>query len=169
MPMANTGATNATVAVSTTQNGCAAPAVTSYANWITNVGVVFAGNSGTLTYTARANTSGAVRSGNIQVGNTVFVVTESGAACSYSLNAYSASYGLLGGSGNILASGSNGGCGAPAAGASQPYISLGSLTSASNIFTQAFTVGQFNSAVKAVRKGTVTLGGQIFTVKQNSF
>src|SRR5207245_1242208 len=100
----NTGVSGATVAITATQTGCAAPVVASFANWITNVSVTFAGTTGTVTYSAAANASGAIRKGNIQIGDTVFVVSEAGASCSYTLNSYSANYNLLGGAGNVLSS-----------------------------------------------------------------
>lgn len=110
------------------------------------------------------------RIGNIQIGDKVFRVTQSGAACAYSLNSYGAAYNKLGGSGTILGSPNALGC-IPVTGTSQPTIiqlpPLGGPTL--NIFNQDYIVNPFNSVVKAIRRATITFGGQVFNVKQTSY
>ena len=39
----------------------------------------------------------------------------------------------------------------------------------SNIFTQDYTVAPFTSLTPTVRKGQITFGGLLFTVKQSSY
>ena len=93
-------------------------------------------------------------------------------ACAYSFNAYGASFGYLGGPGSLLASFSAAGC-TPVGtvGTDQPgIISLGALSGPTlGIFTQPFVVNSFSSTSRATRTATITLGGQIFTVRQTSY
>ena len=159
----------ATVAFSTVQNACTVSAL-SFANWLT-VSTTFTGNAGTVTYAAAANISGSSRSGNIQIGDKVYTVTQVGANCSFSLNSSGASYNLLGGSGAVLGSANLGSCPAPVVGTTQPTIfTLGALTGpAANIYTQNYIVNPFSSATKVTRRASITFGGQIFTIKQTSY
>ena len=168
LPIANTGIVGATVAVTTTQTGCTLNAVR-YASWLT-VNTTFSGTSGTVTYTAAANTTGGARSGNIQIGDQVYSVTEAGANCSFSLNAYGASYNFLGGSSAVLGSPNLNTCLAPTIGATLPWVTLGALSGPSNnIYSQNYLVSPFSSASKASRRSSITFGGQIFTIKQTSY
>ncbi len=168
MPIANTGVVGATVAVTTAQTGCTLNAL-SYANWIT-LNTTFSGTSGTVTYTAAANTTGGARSGNIQIGDQVYSVTEAGANCSFSLNAYGAFYNRLGGSSAVLGSPNANTCLAPTVGTTLPWVTLGALSGLpNNIYSQNYLVNPFNSASKATRRSSITFGGQIFTIKQTSY
>ncbi len=169
--LASPGITGATLAFTTAQSGCttSGAAVTSYANWIT-VANTSAGAAGQLTYTVGVNPAGTTRKGDVQVGDQLFTVTQSGAACAYSLASYGAAFGQLGGPGSVRGSPSAVGC-TPVAGTTQPSIvSLGALTGPTlNIFTQAYTVNAFNSLTNATRRATVTFGGQLYTIKQTSW
>jgi hypothetical protein len=171
--IASTGAVAETLSFSTSQQGCDVSTVTplSYASWLTSVTESGSGASGTITYTALPNPSGSTRSGSIQVGDQVFTVTESGAACAYSFNAYGALFGYLGGSGDLLASPNANDCVPTGIGTDQPgIVTLGPLTGPTlDIFTQPFVVTLFNSVNPAVRIAHITFGGGIFTVKQTSY
>ena len=165
------GISGATVSFTTSQTGCttSGAAVTSYANWIT-ASNTSSGSPGQLTYTVGVNPSGTTRKGDVQIGDPLFTITQSGAACAYSLSGYGAAFGQLGGSGSVLGSPSAEGC-TPVIGTTQPTIvSLGDLTGpVLNIFTQGYTVNAFDSLTNAIRRATITFGGQIFTIKQSSW
>jgi hypothetical protein len=166
--IAAAGASNETIGFTAATNGCAITPV-SYANWIT-ISSTLTGTAGTLTYSVAANPAGTTRTGNVQVGDKLFTVTQSGAACAFSLNIYGAAFGQAGGDASFLGSPNAQGC-IPVVGGTQPTITvLGPLVGpANNVFTQPYTVSVFTSPVNAVRRATITFGGQIFTVKQTSW
>jgi hypothetical protein len=142
----------------------------SYANWIHVVSSGLNGISGNLIYSVDPNPAGATRSGSIQVGDQLFLVSQTGADCAFSLNIYGAAFGQGGGNASFLGSPSALGC-APTTGVTLPGVTtLGTLTGPVNdIFTQPYSVSAFNSATNAIRKATITFGGQIFTIKQTSW
>ncbi|HVZ21671.1 MAG TPA: BACON domain-containing carbohydrate-binding protein, partial [Vicinamibacterales bacterium] len=156
---------------STTTSGCS-PAVQSFASWLHASSPPLVGTSGTVSWTADANPSGANRVGVIQVGTQTFVVTQLGAACAFSLNAYGAYFSAAGLTGNyFLGSPSGLGC-TPTVSVDLPSIvMLGALSGpVSDVFTQGYDVLPFVNVGPAVyRRAKITFGGQIFIVKQSSW
>jgi len=156
----------------TTPSGCAGSAV-SYASWLTASTTWNDAQSGIVTYAVAQNLSGSQRTGTIQFGPQTFTVTQSKAACAYSLNAYGVLLNRLGGGGNVLASPSPLGCSAPNWGTDQPgfVTPLGPLAGpAFNIYTLPYTVAGFTTSLTAVtRKAKITIGGQVFSIKQTSW
>ena len=62
------------------------------------------------------------------------------------------------------------GCTPPTGTTNPEMIGLGALTGpTSNLFTQEFTVQQYDSLIIGVRRGFISFGGQLFTVKQSSY
>jgi hypothetical protein len=147
------------------------PDVKSFAGWLHATATV-AGMSGSVAYTVDTNVSGLPRIGTIQVGSQVFTVTQLASACAFSLNSYGRLFDRNGGINNsLLGSPSALGC-APDVGTTQPsFILLGTLTGPlGNIFTLSYDVLPFPTPVSPwIRRGTITFGGQIFTVKQTSW
>jgi hypothetical protein len=170
LTMADGGASDSFM-FSTAASGCSAAAV-SYSSWLT-AGTTGSsdGTSGTVNFTAAPNLGGSARIGTIQFGTQTFTVTQLGAACAYSLAAYGALLGKAGGGASVQGSPSAVGCGTPASTTDPPNIvSLGTLTGpVLNIFTLPYTVGVFNSTMTAVRRMTVTFGGQVYVIKQTSW
>jgi hypothetical protein len=165
--IASGGASDA-FGVTTAASGCSPNAV-SYASWITAT-TSFSGNAGSVSYTVLQNPSALTRVGTIRVGEQNFTVTQTGGACGFSLNAYSALIGTAGDTRSFLGSPSALGC-SPAVGTDQPsFISLGPLSGpVGNIFTQPYTLPPFAPITPQVRFGNITFGGQIFLVKQVSW
>jgi hypothetical protein len=166
--VASTGA-NGSFAFSTSASACA-PVPVSYASWIT-VTSSFNGAAGTVAYSVESNPGTSNRVGTIRVGEQNFTVTETGGACGFSLNSYSALVGPLGDSTrSVFGSPSALGC-TPAVGTNQPsFITIGSLFGpASNIFSLPYAVSPFSSLTPSLRFGNITFGGQIFVVKQTSY
>jgi hypothetical protein len=166
--VASTGASGA-FTFSTTAAGCS-PNPVSYANWIVAT-PTFNGTSGTVQYTVLPNPGTSNRVGTIRVGEQNFTVTETGGACGFSLNSYSALIGPAGdASRTVFGSPSALGC-TPVVGTDQPsFITLGSLFGpSSNIFTLPYGVSPFSSITPSLRLGRITFGGQIFVVKQTSY
>jgi hypothetical protein len=169
--VASAGASNLTFAFSTEQTGCSNQAM-SYANWVT-VSTTWGsdGQSGYVTYSVAPNPSATNRSGTVQFGPQTFTVTQTGAPCAYSLSSYGLLFDKLGANGNtLLASQSAGGCPAPIHGTDQPFLTASPPTGpVSNIWTVLYSVAPFNRLTPATRKGKITIGGQIFSVKQTSW
>ena len=147
-------------------NGCT-PTAVSYAGWLTNVTT----GGGSVQYTVQPNPTTFSRKGTIQVGDQTFTVTQSSGTCGYSLNAYGISFSKTGGSGTLLAGQNPGACPAtPIIGTTQPFITLLSLTGGPpSQWSQTYGVAVYSSLTATIRKGAITFGGQIFTVKQTSW
>jgi hypothetical protein len=99
-------------------------------------------------------------------------VTQTAAACSFSLNAFGTAFNSAGGTGSVLASASALGCGDPAVGASPELIPLlGDLTQdeVSKIWTQPYGVPPFESFNPWIRVLQISFSGEIFTIKQTSW
>ncbi len=163
------GTPGATFSFTANQAGCS-PAAVSFAGWIT-VTTAFSGTSGTVTFAAEANPLTNMRSGAIQLGDQIFTIRELAANCSYSLNAYGMAFDSAGGSGEVQASASAVGC-TPAVGASPELYKLLGLLSQdpeSLIWTQPFTVPQFDSLTRWIRVLQISLSGELFTIKQSSW
>jgi hypothetical protein len=139
-----------------TQTGCAWSATSNVA-WITTTSSGTGG--GTVSFTVAANT-GAARSGTITVGGQTFTVNQAG-SCTYSLPASSAS---VSNSGGTFAASINAIAGCSWAAVSNVgWVTTSSTGSGNGIFQ--FTV-QPNTG--AARSGTITVGGQTFTITQAS-
>jgi hypothetical protein len=153
----------------TAATGCV-PSATSFTNWVTGVATSFNGVAGTVSFTVDPSPYTTPRTGTIQLGDKTFTITQTGGACGYSLSAYGALFGTAGGTGSVLGTPTALGC-VPATGTTQPtIITLSPLAGpVSNIFTQDYTVTPFTSLTPTVRKGQITFGGLLFTVKQSSY
>ncbi len=165
--LANTSSSGLTVNYTATTSGCS-PTVQSFSSWITATNS-FTSPNGTVTYAVAANPSGATRTGNIQIGNQVFTVTQNGAACAYSLNSYGISINYLGASGTLLGAADLSSCPSPPDGSTQPFVTVGSLTGTPSLYSLPFTVAPYVSSTSTVRVGQITFGGLLFSVKQTSY
>jgi hypothetical protein len=149
--------------------GCVAD-VKSYAGWL-HATASQIGANGTVAYIVDTNPSGTSRHAVIQVGDQSFTVTQTAATCAFSLNAYGKLFDKGGGTGTVFGSPSAVGC-TPDYGTSQPsFINLGVLTGpTSNIFSLPYQVLAFPTPLTPfIRLGSITFGGQVFTVKQTSW
>jgi hypothetical protein len=167
--VASTGATGS-LTFSAPAGGCS-PDPVSYTNWIAATST-FNGTSGTVQYTVQPNPSTSNRVGTIRIGEQNFTVTESGGACGFSMNSYSALIGPLGDANRtVFGSPSALGCTPNPVGTDQPsFITLGSLFGPiSNIFTLPYGVSPFSSITPSLRFGNIMFGGQIVVVKQTSY
>ncbi|HEX5735104.1 MAG TPA: zinc-dependent metalloprotease family protein [Blastocatellia bacterium] len=145
----------------TTSPGCSWEAK-SNAPWI----IINSGSgsgTGDVTYTVRANTTGATRVGTISVaGLTQTITQQTDGQCVYSLNSTEANYGPAGGSGKIdISTGSN--CFWTAT-SNAPWIVLmkGSAEKGSSFLIYAVAPNTSSSP----RTGTLTVAGFTFTVSQ---
>ena len=161
-----TGVSNALTGFTASAAGCTANAV-SFSGWLT-VSTSLSGQTGTITYSAAANT-GPARTGLVKLGDRTLTVNQAAASCSFTLAAFGTTFGKNGGAGNIQITASGAGC-SPAISSNQTWASPGVLAGpASNVFTQPFTITPFVSASNAVRTARITLGGKTYTIKQTSW
>lgn len=153
----NTGGSG-TVAV-TTQTGCTYTAV-SNASWITVTAGATGSGNGTVTFTVAANT-GIARTGTITIAGQTFTVTQA-SGCTYTLsptgakiqgNAQTGSFTVNTGTGCAYTVASN-----------DPFITVISGASGTGSGTVSYSVAVNNTGSE--RTGTITAGGQTFTVTQ---
>ena len=143
----------------TTQPGCPWTAVSNDA-WITVTSAGSGTGSTTVNYTVAANTGGA-RTGTITVGGETFTVNQDAAPCSYSLNPTSASPDENGGPGSFaLTTAAH--C-AWTAVSNDPWITVTSAGAGTGSATINYTVA---ANTGGARTGTITAGGETFTVNQ---
>jgi large repetitive protein len=164
------GGASSSFTFSTGTAGCSASAL-SYSNWLTvSTNTDVGGQSGTVNFTAVANSAGVPRAGSIQFGGQTFTVNQLAAQCAYSFTSYGVVYNSDPHDGSVVASQSAIGC------TPQPTIdlpSIATLTSltgpVNNIWTQTFHVTPFSSMVTAIRRAVITFNGTTFVIKQTSW
>ena len=141
----------------TAQAGCTWSATTTQ-TWLHTTS---SGNgAGTVAYTVDTNVSTTARSGTLTVGGQVFNVTQAGSACLYALGSASGSHTAAAESGSFGVT-AQAGC---TWSATTTQTWLHTTSSGNGAGTVAYTVDASSST--AARSGTITVGGQVFTVNQ---
>lgn len=146
--------------VVSTLTACAWTA-SSPAAWVTFSTTNGTGNA-TVTYTVAANASTVARNTTLTVAGNSFTVTQSGAACTFALTPASVSV-ASGASSGTVAMTAGVGC-AWSAVANQTWLTITSGSSSSGNGSVGYTIGA--NPDTAIRAGTLTIGGQTFTVTQ---
>lgn len=134
---------------------------TTAAAWITITTPSGTGN-GTVSFTVTGNGTGAARSGSITIGDQVFAVTQDAAVCTFTLAPASQSLGGPAGSGSFNVTASAAYCEWTPSTATS-WIALTSTAKVTGSGSVAYGTAP-NSG--AARSGTITAGGQTFTVNQ---
>ena len=142
----------------TASNDCPWTAVSS-TNWLhtTSSGT----GNGTVSYTFDANPAGTARSGTITVGGQTFTVSQPAGTCTYALSAASTNVAASAGSGSVDVTAGDG-CSWTAVSSTNW---LHTTSSGTGTGTVSYTVDA-NSGTCIARSGTITVGGQTFTVNQ---
>lgn len=148
--------------VVSTQTACAWTAY-SPATWVTFSTTNGTGNA-TVTYTVAVNSVTQARSAVLTVAENSFTVTQSAAACSYSLTPTSVTAPHAGLSSTVSVTTTTG-CSWTAV-ANQTWLTITAGTSGSGSGTVSFTAAA--NLNTAARSGTLTIGGQTFTVNQDA-
>ena len=159
-----------TVTYSTSVAGCQPP-VSSYSSWLTIASHDYTGNRGTIHLLAAPNSFGAVRSGDIHVGDLVHTINQSASTCAYTLTSFAnLNVGRLGADGSVPMTYIPAACGSPAVIVNAPpgMISLGPVTNGPGTYTQNYTVSPYGSFLNYTRVAQLKIQGQIYTVKQRS-
>ncbi len=143
----------------TTQSGCNWTAA-SNASWITVTSGASGSGSGTVGFTAAANTTAATRTGTMTIAGQTFTITQAGQSCSYTINLTNQSFNYVGGSGNFGVS-TNSGCAWQAVSNANWITANNNGTGNGNV---GFSVAANSSS--SSRVGTISLAGNTFTVNQ---
>jgi hypothetical protein len=151
---------SATVNV-TSANGCAWTASTS-TSWITVTGGSSGSGNGQVTYSVTANPNTTDRTGTITIAGQTFTVTQTGRPCTFAISPVSTSVPAAAGSSTVSVDTLTG-CSWNAT-SNASWLSITAGSSGSGDGTVSFNIGA-NSSLNA-RSGTLTVGGQTFTVNQ---
>jgi hypothetical protein len=144
----------------TGENGCSRTAV-SNANWITVTSGGSGSASGTVTLSVQANT-GSARTGTATIAGQTFTVTQA-SGCTFSFSPTSATVSGFAGTGsfNVISSGAD--CSYSAV-SNDSFITIVSGASGTGNGTISYSIAA--NTTGAARTGTITAGGQTFTITQ---
>lgn len=137
----------------------------SHATWIEVTSAKSNTGTGTVNFNVKPNESGSPRTGRIFAGGRAFTITQEGlpgGECTFVISPTQRSHSAGGGSGSITVT-TDVRCAWQAV-ASDSWITITSGCCGSGNGTVTYTVAPNTSG--AMRKGTITIGGRIFSVKQ---
>jgi hypothetical protein len=155
---ASTGSTNVTA-----PSGCTWSATSNASSWLTVTGGSSGNGNGTVSFGATANPNASQRSGTLTIGGQTFTVTQAAATCSYSLSPTSQNVASTGGTGSTSLT-APGGCNWTATSNASTWLTITSAASGTGGGTVSFSATANPNASQ--RQGTLTIGGQTFTVTQ---
>lgn len=153
-----------TVNVTASYQNCTWTAVSNVI-WMTLQSVSGTG-SGTVSYSVAANTGVPARNGTLTIAGQVFTVNQASGVCTYSLSPMSKSFGSGGGSDSVAVTVTGSNCAPWAAVSSVDWIAVQGGASTTGSGTVPYSVAPNTGATS--RTGTITIGGQIFTVTEAS-
>jgi hypothetical protein len=145
----------------TAQAGCAWNA-TSSAAWVTINGTGAGTGNGTIDYTVASNPAASTRSATIAVGGQVVTISQAAAPCTYAVSPSSISVGSDAATGTFSIAATSGCSWSATSGAS--WLTMTSATTGSGNGTIGYNVAANPNT--SVRVGTISVGGQPFTVTQ---
>jgi hypothetical protein len=143
--------------------GCAWTGVSNNTSWLTVTSGASGSGNGTVAFSASANPNGTQRTGTLTIGGQTFSVTQAAAACTYSLLPTSQSVAASGGTGSTAVTAPTG-CSWTGVSDNTSWLTVTSGASGSGNGTVSFTAAANPSTTQ--RNGTLTIGGQTFTVTQ---
>ena len=157
----NAAATTGSVAVAA-GTGCTWSAV-SNASWLTLTGTTSGSGNGTVPYSVAANATTSARTGTLTVAGQTYTVNQAALACSYTLSSASQSVAAGGGTGstNVTAPA---GCAWTGISNNTSWLTVTSGASGNGGGTVAFSAS--SNPNTSPRTGTITIGGQTFSVNQ---
>jgi hypothetical protein len=131
-------------------------------DWITITRNAAGTGNGTIGYSVSANTSGSPRTGTINAGGQIFTVNQAGASCKFTLSQASVDIPSASAPGNVTL-GSDSSC-AWTAVSNAEWLTLNGITSGTSGAIIDYVAAANTSGT--ARTGTITAGGQTFTVNQ---
>ena len=147
----------------TAQTGCAWTAVSNNTSWLTVTAGASGSGNGSVSFSAAANASTSQRTGTLTVGGQTFNVTQAGAACSYAIAPTSQSVVAGGGTGSTSVTAQTG-CAWTAVSNNTSWLTVTAGASGSGNGSVSFSAAA--NASTSQRTGTLTVGGQTFSVTQ---
>ena len=148
----------------TTQSGCAWTAATN-SSWIVLTSAATASGNGMVTFEVRENFTTTSRTGSLTVAGTTVTINQNGAnqsTCSYSISPASATHAASAASGSVMLTTTTG-CSWSAA-SNESWATITSSSSGIGSAVVTYTVSA-NTTGRA-RKGTMTIAGKTFSIKQ---
>ena len=147
----------------TSPAGCAWTGVSNNTSWLTVTGGASGSGSGTVAFSAAANSSTSSRTGTLTIAGQSFSVTQPGIACTYTIAPTSGSVPAGGGTGSTGVT-SPAGCAWTGVSNNTSWLTVTGGASGSGSGTVAFSAAA-NSSTNP-RTGTLTIAGQSFSVTQ---
>ncbi|MBA2737859.1 MAG: BACON domain-containing protein, partial [Pyrinomonadaceae bacterium] len=147
-------------AITASNSTCIWTATTNAPTWITITNPTGTGN-GTIAFSIAANT-GPARSGTISVGGQTFTINQV-SGCIFTLSSNGTNFPNSGGSGSFNVTTNNAGCSWTAV-TTESWITINNGTG-TGTGVVSFTV---SANITPVRTGTITVGGQTFTITQDN-
>lgn len=154
----NASGGNTSVSV-TVGAGCAWTA-TSNAGWITVTGGSSGTGNGTVSISVASN-SGSSREGTLTIAGQTYTISQSGVPCTYTLNPTTVNVGAASGTGSFSVT-------APAGCQWSATSNTGFITTSSTGTGNGTVNYSFTANTGSARSGTITAGGQTFTLNQES-
>ena len=149
----------------TTLAGCAWTGVSNATSWLTVTSGASGSGAGTVAFSASANPNTTARTGTLTIGGQTFSVTQAAAACTYALLPTSQSVVAGGGTGSTAVT-APAGCAWTGVSNNTSWLTVTSGASGSGAGTVAFSASANPNT--SARTGTLTIGGQTFSVTQNA-
>jgi hypothetical protein len=156
-----TSAAGSSTTAVTAASGCAWTAA-SNASWLTITGGASGSGNGTVTFSATANTATAQRVGTLTVAGRTVTVTQSGAACTFSVSPTARTLGSAAESSTTAVTAASGCSWTATSNAAWLSVTGGATGSGNGTVTFAATA----NTTAAQRIGTLTVAGQTVTVTQ---
>ena len=148
----------------TSGSGCSWTAASNATPWLAVTSGATGSGNGTVGYSVAANTASTSRTGTLTIGGQAFTVTQAGAAtCSYSISPANTTVGSTGGTGDVSVT-AGAGCPWTAASNASSWLKVTSGASGSGNGKVGYSASANSN--KTGRKGTITIGGQVFSVSE---
>ncbi len=147
----------------TAPGGCAWTGVSNNTSWLTVTSGATGSGNGSVAFAATTNASTSQRTGTLTIGGQTFTVTQAAAACTYAISPTSQSVLVGGGTGSTAVT-APAGCAWTGVSNDTSWLTVTSGASGSGNGTVAFSA---IANASSQRSGTLTIGGQTFTVSQN--
>ena len=143
--------------------GCAWTGVSNNTSWLTVTSGASGSGGGTVAFSATANPNGTQRGGTLTIAGQTFSVTQAAVPCTYGLSSTSQSVVAGGGTGSTNVTAPTG-CSWTGVSNSTPWLTVTAGASGSGTGSVSFSAAA--NASSSQRSGTLTIGGQTFTVTQ---
>ena len=147
----------------TSPAGCAWTGISNNTSWLTVTGGASGSGSGTVAFSAAANSSTSPRTGTLTIAGQSFSVTQAGAPCTYEVAPGSQAVGAIASNGSTSVTAPTG-CSWTASSNNTGWLTVSSGATGNGSASVGFSTTANGST--SPRTGTMTVAGQTFTVTQ---